>query len=82
MHVEWRLQQLLQREGITPYRLARESGLSTQSLYPLVRGEVTAIRAHTLIRLIGTLHRLTGTQYSITDILEVVPEPAPRTRTR
>ena len=75
MYLEWRLQALLQREGVTPYRLAKEAGISTQNLYPLVRGEVTAIRAETLVRIINALARLTGRTHSVQDILEVVPVP-------
>lgn len=77
MHVEWRLQRVLDREGISAYRLAKESGISTQNLYPLVRGKVSAVRTDTLVKLIDALARLTGKQYGVGDVLEVIPDQNP-----
>jgi DNA-binding Xre family transcriptional regulator len=52
-----RLRQLLETRGLTPYALARFTGLSLNTLYRLTRpdGRFRLIRADTVERLCGAL---------------------------
>jgi len=76
VRIDYRLSNLLKRKRITPYRLAKESGISMQSLYPLVRGEATQVRFDSLLRIITALKSLTGEAYSVADLVEVVETTA------
>jgi DNA-binding Xre family transcriptional regulator len=49
MPIRWRLAAVLKAQGLTPYRLAKRTGLSVPTCYDLVKAhEPGRIDAHTL----------------------------------
>lgn len=67
--VHWTVRPLLERHGITPYRLMKESGLAQGTVYRLVNGDTRSLNAETLDRVMGALRRLTGEEVEIADLL-------------
>jgi len=67
--VHWTVKPLLDRHGITPYRLMKESGLAQGTVYRLVNGDTKSLNADTLDRVMGALRRLTGEEVEISDLL-------------
>lgn len=67
--VRWTLRPLLQRHGITPYRLMKESGLARGTVYRLANGATRNLNADTVERVVVTLRRLTGEEVQISDVL-------------
>jgi len=56
MPIRWLLAAVLKAQGITPYRLAKLTGLSVPTCYGLVKGhDVARIDADTLARLCKAL---------------------------
>lgn len=74
--VHWTIRPVLERHGITPYRLMKESGLAQGTVYRLVNGDTRSLNADTLDRAMAALRRLTGEQVGIGDLLyyEEAPE--------
>lgn len=70
MPVHWKVKPLLDKHGITTYRLWQESGLAQATVYRLVRGETLSLNAETLDGIMQALRRLTGEQIEIADLLE------------
>ena len=67
--VHWTIRPLLQRHGITPYRLMKESGLAQGTVYRLVRGDTRSLNADTLDRVMTALRRLTNESIDVGDLL-------------
>jgi len=67
--VRLRLRKLLQAKGLTPYRLAKTSGLSLKTIYKLTRedGRFDRIAADTMARICQSLDCQPG------DLLELSP---------
>jgi len=72
--VRWTVRPLLERHGITAYRLMKESGLAQGTVYRLVNGDSRSLNADTLDRLMGALRRLTREQIEISDLLTYTEE--------
>lgn len=72
--VNWTVRPLLERHGITPYRLMKESGLAQGTVYRLVNGDTRSLNAETLDRVMGALRRLTGEEIQINDLLHYEDE--------
>lgn len=74
--LRFNLGKYLERHGITPYRLVKESGLATNTIYSLSRQPAQRIDLDTVSTILNSLERITGKPVSITDMLErtgVVP---------
>ena len=67
--VHWTVKPLLDRHGITPYRLMKESGLAQGTIYRLVNGDTRSLNADTLDRVMSALRRLTGEEIELSDLL-------------
>lgn len=72
--VNWTVRPLLERHGITAYRLMKESGLAQGTVYRLVNGDTRSLNAETLDRVMGALRRLTGEEIQINDLLHYEDE--------
>lgn len=78
IQIVWRLKPYLERNAITPHKLALEAGISPPNLYTLMRGEgAKNVSRATLAKLIGALTRLTGQPVTPNDLLEIIDTPAP-----
>jgi DNA-binding Xre family transcriptional regulator len=70
MPVHWKVKALLDKHGISVYRLWQESGLAQATVYRLARGDTGSLNADTINGLMQALRRLTGEQIEIADIIE------------
>ena len=70
--MQWRLEQVLSEHRISAYRLAKESGLTPQSVHKIVHNRVGGVDFGTLERILSALERLTGKRLEVGDVLEVV----------
>ncbi|ADI13561.1 transcriptional regulator, XRE family [Truepera radiovictrix DSM 17093] len=68
--MRWTLKEYLNRHGLTAYQLAKASGLSVNTIYPLARGEAQRVSLDTLQTVLDTLDKLTGQRVNVTDVLE------------
>lgn len=68
--MKWKLKELLERENVTAYQLAKQTGLSVNTIYPLARGEARRISLDTLQTVTEALDGLTGKRVSVCDLLE------------
>jgi hypothetical protein len=68
--MKWKLQEYLERNGITAHQLALESKLSLNSVYPAARGEAERVSLATLDRMLTALDSLTGKRTKLSDVLE------------
>lgn len=68
--MKWTLKDYLNQHDLTPYQLAKLTGLSVNTIYPLARGEAQRVSLETLQTVLDALDQLTGTRVSVTDILE------------
>lgn len=74
--VHWTIRPLLERHGITAYRLMKESGLAQGTVYRLVRGDTRSLNADTLDRVMTALRKLTNESIEVGDLLRYEePEP-------
>ena len=48
--MNWRLSEYLEENGITPYQLFKETGLSVNTIYPIARNEARRVDRDTLGR--------------------------------
>jgi DNA-binding Xre family transcriptional regulator len=69
--VRWNLALYLERLRVTPHALMRQTGLSSNTVYPIVRGEAKAISLETLAALAAGIEALTGQRPEISDLLEI-----------
>lgn len=70
MPFKWKVDKLLEAHNITPYRLAKDSGLSNTTVYAIVNGESENVQGKVLDRLLVTLEDLTGKKLRIQDVVE------------
>lgn len=68
--MKWTLKEYLTRHDLTAYQLAKATGLSVNTIYPLARGEAKGIQLETLQTVLGALDELTGARVELTDVLE------------
>lgn len=68
--MKWTLKDYLNRHELTPYQLAKATGLSVNTVYPLARGEAKGIQLETLQTVLNALDKLTGEQVELNDLLE------------
>lgn len=74
MPLRWKLRELLDKHAITPYRLTKESGLAFSTVYRITSGNTDALHGKTADAILTALHRLTGQQFELSDIVEWLPE--------
>lgn len=69
--LRWRLKEVLDREGIAVYTLAKHlgEGVSMNTVYHLARAKTRRPDLDILARILVALRSLTGRPYSINDIL-------------
>lgn len=71
MPLRWKVKDLLKAHTITPYRLMRESGLSSVVAYGIANGEHQALDIRVIDKLLPALRKLTGDPtLQIGDIVE------------
>lgn len=68
--MKWILRDYLSRHDLTPYQLAKATGLSVNTIYPLARGEAQRVSLETLQTVLEALDGLTGKRASVSDVLE------------
>ncbi len=68
--MNWQLGEYLRANGLKPIDLVRQTGLSTNTVYPLVRNHAKRIDRETLDTVIQALRDLTGKDTDIADILK------------
>jgi DNA-binding Xre family transcriptional regulator len=68
--VHWTVRPLLERHGISAYRLMKESGLAQGTVYRLVRGDTRSLNADTLDRVMTALRNLTKEKVEVGDLLQ------------
>lgn len=74
--IRWKLAQYLSAHSLTPYSLAKASGIQRMNtIYRISRAgdEPTRIDLPTLAAIISGLRKLTGEDVQITDVLEYLP---------
>ena len=72
MPFKWKVADLLEAHAITPYRLAKDSGLSNTTVYAIANGESEALHGQVLDKILTTLEDLTGKSLTIQDVVEWV----------
>lgn len=72
MKVRWKVREVLDKHGKTPYALWKASGLPRNTVYAIAQGETDGAQFDTLSKLIGGLEQLTGQQFELADVLELV----------
>lgn len=68
--MKWTLKDYLTQHDLTPYQLAKATGLSVNTIYPLARGEAQRVSLETLQTVLDALDELTGERVSVGDLLE------------
>lgn len=74
MPTKWRLKEFLDQHDLTVAALIQVTGLSSNTLYPLARGETSQVGLETLGKIILGLEALTGVRPKLEEIMEVTPE--------
>lgn len=74
--LHWKLKDVLDEEGITPYRFIQESSVSSTTIYRITGGRSVGVQGKILDEILSTLHRLTGKLYGPCDVLDWKPEGA------
>lgn len=70
--MKWKVKDLLEQHGKTPYALWKASGVSRTTLYAITGGKMDGLHFDTLDKLIRGLEALTGQTITPNDVLEVV----------
>ncbi len=69
--MRWKLQDYLERHNLNAHRLVKASGLSSNTVYPMTRGEAQRVSLATLETVLLALRDLTGERVAIGDLLEL-----------
>jgi DNA-binding Xre family transcriptional regulator len=72
--LRWKLAEYLEAHELTGYKLREETRLSSNTIYPLIRGTVERIDTKTLQRILAALKSLTGKEVSVCNLLEYEQE--------
>ena len=72
--LQWKLKEVLQANGITPYRFVQESSLAASTVYRITGGRTAGVQGKVLDEILSTLYRLTGKRYGPSDVLDWQPE--------
>ncbi|AFV76710.1 hypothetical protein Theos_1686 [Thermus oshimai JL-2] len=73
--VRWRLKEVLNREGVSAYALAKALAgkVAPNTVYALARGQTKRPDLEALAWVIWALRGLTGKEYGVGDLLEYRP---------
>lgn len=74
MPLRWKLREILDTHEITPYRLTKESGLAFSTVYRIAGGTTDALHGKTADAILTALHRITGKNFNLSDLVEWTPE--------
>lgn len=69
MPISFRLKEVLDEANVTPYALAKASGVAPNTVYPIVADRVKRVDLETISRLLGGLRELTGREYDVGDLM-------------
>jgi DNA-binding Xre family transcriptional regulator len=72
--MRWILREYLEANNLTGYALRKATGLSSNTIYPLVNGTAKATSLATLQKVIAGLRQLTGNAVSVCDLLDYQEE--------
>lgn len=74
--VTWRVGELLAAHNLTAYKLAAHltGKVNRNSVYAIARGDTDRVDRATLGHLLAGLEELTGTRYTVADLLAYQPE--------
>ncbi len=72
VRIKWKLPELLQREGVTVYRLQQElaKGVSRGVLYKWSNAPPKLMDLEVMARVLWGLEQITGKRFEISDVLE------------
>ena len=73
--VRWKLKPFLERHRISANALVKQTRLSRNTVYPIVRGETRQVSFETLSTISSGLEALTGERVDIQDLLEIEHKP-------
>jgi DNA-binding Xre family transcriptional regulator len=73
--VRWKLKPFLERHRISTNALVKQTRLSRNTVYPIVRGETKQVSFETLSSISNGLEALTGERVDIQDLLEIEHKP-------
>jgi predicted transcriptional regulator len=80
MPFKWKVSEILEEHKITPYRLAKDSGLANNTVYSIVNGKSEVMHGQVLEKLLSTLEDLTGKKFLIQDVVEWTRAPNKSTK--
>ena len=69
--VRWRLKEVLEREGITAYRLWKTAGSNPHTVYRWVYRPPRALDLEVAETVLKALRTLTGKEYTLCDLIEI-----------
>jgi DNA-binding Xre family transcriptional regulator len=71
--IRWKLKEVLEEHGITPYRLMVDSGIANSTIYRLTNNKTDSVQGPVLDKVLNSLCKLTGKRIGVGDVLEHVP---------
>lgn len=71
--IRWKLKEVLEDHGITPYRLMVDSGIANSTIYRLTNNKTEGVQGPVLDKILNSLCKLTGKRIGVSDVLEHVP---------
>jgi DNA-binding Xre family transcriptional regulator len=71
--IRWKLKEVLDKHGITPYRLMVDSGLANTTIYRLTNSKTASVQGPVLDKVLNSLCKLTGKRIGVGDVLEHIP---------
>lgn len=72
--IKWKLKSYLDTHGLSAYKLIQESGLASNTIYEMARGESESASLKTLESVIKALREVTGEEVRLEDVVEIVDE--------
>jgi DNA-binding Xre family transcriptional regulator len=74
MSVQWKLSSYLKAHKISVRQVMIETGLSSNTLYPIARGQTKQVNLETVSQVIEAISRLTASPVGVSDLLEYVAD--------
>jgi DNA-binding Xre family transcriptional regulator len=71
--IRWKLKEVLEEHGITPYRLMVDSGIANSTIYRLTNHKTDSVQGPVLDKVLDSLCKLTGKRIGVGDVLEHTP---------
>jgi DNA-binding Xre family transcriptional regulator len=71
--IRWKLKEVLEKHGITPYRLMVDSGLANSTIYRLTNKKTSSVQGPVLDKVLNSMCKLTGKPIGVGDVLEHIP---------